>query len=405
MKEMISVSEARRIVLDNTDRGPSEMIDIGEATGRVLAEPIIAKENIPPFDNSAMDGYAVISGDFSTIPIELRVIDDVPAGRSTAITVTPGTCSKIMTGAVMPTGADAVAPVEWTTGFKNVGDTVVINQAPASGRHVRRAGDDVLEGITVFEPGITILPAMIGSLASLGYGRMSVAARPTVSVVATGNELVKPEEALQPGKIRNSNGPALASLARSAGASVLIEEVARDDYDETLSMLRSASKADILIVSGGVSVGAHDFVKDALEELGTDLLFWRVRQRPGKPLAFGLMNGTLVFGLPGNPVSSTICFYQYVYPAIAQLLGLNTDLRLRRALLDSAVTKSAGLHCFVAGRSWIDDDGRLCVQRSGPQGSHVYSSMATADCIIHLAESIDSPPAIGTLVNIEPLPC
>ena len=257
----------------------------------------------------------------------------------------------------------------------------------------------------MLEPGVVILPAMIGTLASLGYGRMSVAARPTVSIVATGSELVAPGELLGPGKIRNSNGPSLAALARSAGARVLLEQVARDDYGETLSTLNSASEADILIISGGVSVGAHDFVKEALEELGTDLLFWRVRQRPGKPLVFGLMNNTLVFGLPGNPVSSAICFYQYVYPAIANILRISTERRLRRARLESPVAKTGGLHYFIAGRSWIDDEGRLCVRRSGPQGSHIYSSMAAADCIIHLAESVDSPPAAGTLVNVEPLPC
>jgi len=310
-----------------------------------------------------------------------------------------------MTGAAIPDGADAVVPVEWTSGFRNVGENVTVNQAPAVGRHVRRAGEDVLAGTTVLEPGITIRPAMIGTLASLGYGRMSVAARPTVSIIATGSELVPPGGSLGPGKIRNSNGPGLAALARSAGARVLLEQVAGDDYGETLSTLDSASAADILIVSGGVSVGSHDFVKDALKELGTNLLFWRVRQRPGKPLVFGLMNNTLVFGLPGNPVSSAICFYQYVCPAIAKILGISTERRLRRARLESPVSKKGGLHYFVAGRSWINDEGGLCVQRSGPQGSHIYSSLATADCIIHLAESVDSPPDVGTFVDIEPLPC
>ncbi|MFV1980521.1 MAG: gephyrin-like molybdotransferase Glp, partial [Rhodothermia bacterium] len=402
---MISISEARDIVLENTSPCGSERVDIGDATGRILAEQIVAHDDIPPFDNSAMDGYAVLSDDFSVIPVELRIIEDVPAGSTPQTTIIPGTCARIMTGAQIPPGADSVTPVEWTSGFGNVGESVSINRAPVPGQHVRRVGEDVTAGTSLFGAGTAIRASMIGTLASLGYGRMSVALRPTVSVVATGSELVEPGKSLSPGQIRNSNGPGLASLARSAGADVIFEQVARDDYDETIATLRSASEADILIVSGGVSVGSHDFVKEALDQLGANLLFWRVRQKPGKPLLFGMMNNTLVFGLPGNPVSSTVCFYQYVYPAIARFLGADIGRLIRRARLASPITKTGGLHYFVAGQSWLDEEGRLHVRRSGPQGSHVYSSIATADCIIHLDESIDSSPQIGTLVDVEPLPC
>jgi molybdopterin molybdotransferase len=181
--------------------------------------------------------------------------------------------------------------------------------------------------------------------------------------------------------------------------------VAPDDYARTKATLEMASEADILLVSGGVSVGAKDFVKDALEDLGTELLFWRVRQRPGKPLAFGLLGDKLVFGLPGNPVSSTVCFYQYVYPAIAKMLGMATERLMKTARLEGALRKAPGLHHFIPAKSTVNSDGHLSVELAGPQGSHVYSSVAAADCLIHLGEELDGPPTAGTLVPIEPLPC
>ncbi|MFC2085602.1 gephyrin-like molybdotransferase Glp [Bacteroidota bacterium] len=405
MKSMISVAEAREIVLANTPTGTAEIVQLGAAPGRVLAEPIVAREDIPSFDNSAMDGYAVTAAGLDQIPASLEIIEDIPAGRPPTKSVSDKTCARIMTGAPLPAGSDSVVPVEWTSGFLEIGETVTITRAPAIGQHVRRAGDDIKTGQLIFQPGTRILASMVGTIASLGYHTLSAARRPTVSVVATGSELIAPGEQLSEGKIRNSNGPGLAALARSAGADVMHELVARDDYHETLTALKTASAADILLVSGGVSVGSHDFVKEALDELNTTLLFWRVRQKPGKPLAFGTAAKTIVFGLPGNPVSSAVCFYQFVYPAILRLLGASTDRILRRARLTSPITKAGGLHYFIAGRSSVQDDGCLSVQRSGPQGSHVYSSVATADCIIHLDESVELPPPVGSMIDIEPLPC
>jgi molybdopterin molybdotransferase len=405
MVEMISVEEARACVLENCVTLPSEAVDLREAAGRVAREPVVAREDIPPFDNSAMDGYAVLSSDFSDLPADLTVVADIPAGSTVDTELRPGSCARIMTGAVVPRGADAIAPVEWSDGFKEVGVRVTINQAPGSGQHIRKAGEDVKRGTTILEAGRRFLPSMIGSLASLGYGSVLVGKRPSISIVATGSELVDPEETPGPGQIRNSNGPALRALSESAGAQVLHEMVAPDDYVRTKATLETVSEVDILMVSGGVSVGARDFVKEALDELGTELIFWRVRQRHGKPLAFGLLGDTLVFGLPGNPVSSTVCFYQYVYPAIAKMLGMSAERRMTTARLDGPLKKALGLYHFIPGRSRVNSDGRLSVDLAGPQGSHVYSSVAAADCLIHLGEDLDEPPPPGTLVSIEPLPC
>jgi molybdopterin molybdotransferase len=405
MKDMISVSEARRIVLEHAEDGFPEPVELDATVGRVLAQSIVARVDVPPFDNSAMDGYAVVATDLSNLPVDIRIGEDIPAGTTPSNVVTSGTCARIMTGAVLPDGADAVVPVEWTSGFHAVGENVSVSRAPEVGQHVRRAGDDIRSGATVLSVGTRILPSMIGTIASLGYDRVSVSARPRVSVVTTGSELIPVGEQIEPGKIWNSNGPALTALVRAAGAQVSSQVLARDDYAETIAALESASNADIMVVSGGVSVGSHDFVKDVLLELGMKSLFWRVRQRPGKPLLFGLLGSTLVFGLPGNPVSSTICFYQYIYPAIAHFLGATTNRTLRPAYLNSNVNKPAGLHCFVPGRSFSDVEGRLLVEASGRQGSHVYSSVASADCIIHLEEEIGSSPPIGHRVEIEPLPC
>lgn len=402
---MISVSEAREMVIANAGEGSTERVGVREAPGRVLREPIRAREDIPPFDNSAMDGYAVVSDDLSSVPAELKIVLDIEAGTPAGSPIEEGSCAKIMTGAPIPAGADAVVPVEWTNGFHDVGGQVVVRRMPAKGQNIRRAGEDVVAGTTIFEAGSTVRSSMVGTLASLGYDQLTVAVRPTVSIVATGSELVAVGEPLGPGRIRNSNGPALTALAESAGATVIHELVARDDFDETLAALERAAEADIILVSGGVSVGSRDFVKEALDRLGARLLFWRVRQRPGKPLTFGSMSRSLVFGLPGNPVSSTVCFYQYVFPAIACMLGSSTDRVLRAALLSGTLRKAPGLHHFIAGMTSTDDDGHLCVSPSGPQGSHVYSSIAKGDCLIHLEESLESPPPIGSVVKIEPFPC
>ncbi len=399
MKEFISVVEARSIILGVIAPLPAERVTWADALGRTLAQPIRSRDNIPPFDNSAMDGYAVRTDDLHTLPATLRVTEDIPAGAFPQKTVAPGACARIMTGAPFPEGADAVAPVEWTEAAED--GTVQFNQAPTPGQHVRTAGEDILEGELVFEPGQLITPPAIGMLTTLGYPEVDVARRPRVAVISTGDELVDPSEDLRPGKIRDSNGPALAAQVFSAGGEALPPFHAHDDEQSIRTVVEQALDADVLLFSGGVSVGDYDFVKQVLDEMGMELLFWKVRQRPGKPLAFGLLQGRFIFGLPGNPVSSAICFEQYVRPALAKMLGRRELLRPRHAArLDAPTPKKPGLHYFARGRAFFDDAGSLRVRDTGPQASNLYSSMVKANCLFHMPEVMENPP-VGAIVHVE----
>jgi len=398
MDEFISVEAARAAVLSAVPLQPVRRMALGEAQGHTLSEAVLSHDNIPPFDNSAMDGYAVRAADLAVLPATLRVIEDVPAGSVPQKKVGPGTCTRIMTGAPFPAGADAVAPVEWTA---ENGDSVRFHRCPAPGQHVRAAGADVCEGAEVFAPGRVVTPPVVGMLATLGYAEVAVRVPPRVAVIATGDELVPAAKRPGPGQIRNSNGPALAAQVRSAGGDAMAPVVARDNPVSTHRTIEAALAADVLVFSGGVSVGKYDFVKPVLEELGMEMHFWKVRQRPGKPLAFGMLRGKPVFGLPGNPVSSAMCFEQYVRPALARMLGRTEVVRPRHpAILDAPVRKVAGLHYFARGIASFDDEGRIRVRGTGAQGSNIYSSVVRANCILHLPAPLEHPDA-GTPVEIE----
>ena len=399
MKEFISVEEARSIILGQMEALPAERVAWHEALGRTLAEAIRSRDNIPPFDNSAMDGYAVRSADLQTLPASLSVIEDIPAGTFPQKTVVPGTCARIMTGAPFPEGADAVAPVEWTEAGEE--GQVQFNRAPQPREHVRDAGQDVRAGALVFEPGQVVTPPVVGMMMTLGYPDVAVAQRPRVAVISTGDELVDASEALGPGKIRDSNGPALAAQVVSAGGEALPPFHAQDNPESIRAVVEAALDADVLLFSGGVSVGSYDFVKQVLDEMGMALLFWKVRQRPGKPLAFGLLQGRRVFGLPGNPVSSAICFEQYVRPALAKMLGRRVLLRpLHAARLAAPTPKKPGLHYFARGIASFDEAGCLRVRDTGPQASNLYSSMVKANCFFHMPEAMEAPP-VDTVVEVE----
>ena len=251
------------------------------------------------------------------------------------------------------------------------------NCAPETGAYVRCAGDDVEEGQELAATGTVVTPPVVGMMARLDYDEVAVAVAPHVAVVATGDELVPAGQAPGPGQIRDANGPALVAQARAA---------------------------DVLLISGGMSMGTYDFVRGVLEEMGMAWRFWKVRQRPGKPLGFGVLEGAPVFGLPGNPVSSSVCFEQYVRPALAKMLGRAAiDLPLHTAVLAEPIRIAAGLHYFARGVAEADAGGRLVVRPAGAQGSHVFSSMVRANCFIHIPEDVEDPPA-GTRVQIEWLP-
>ena len=407
MPDPISVEEAKAVVAANFHPGglagnDSEIDTVSRdsAMGRALADPVASTEDIPPFDNSAMDGYAVRSTDLKVVPGKLRLQAEVRAGEVYTGEIEAGSCVRIMTGAPIPNGADAVAPVEWTAGWVDSGD-VSIHTAPKPGQHVRLAGRDVRRGDDVFGVGTIVTPPVVGMLAALGRTDVRVFRQPTVAVIATGDELVDDGSALRAGQIRNSNGPGLAAQSASAGARVLYQVVARDDEASVRSHIERGLDADILLISGGVSVGAYDFVRPALEALSVEILFWRVRQRPGKPLAFGRNETAAVFGLPGNPVSSAICFEQYVRPAIRTFVGDNEPTRTFAARLVAPIDKKGDLHYFARGIVTQLADGTFEVALAGEQGSNIYSSMVQSNCMVHLPEGA-SALAAGDAVVVEP---
>lgn len=394
----IGVSEARRIIATHTPRIGSEKVDGLASVGRVLAEPVVSEGAIPPFDNSAMDGYAVRRADIESIPVTLEVAEEIAAGSWPERPLAEGICARIMTGAPLPEGADAVVPVEWTT--PGAGE-VVINRAPDIGYAVRRAGEDVGTGETVMSPGTRITPPAVGLLASVGCDSVSVSRRPVCAILTTGSELVSGGDALTKGQIRDSNGPALSAQVGHAGAVVGSRARVGDDRAALEKALHDAHGCDIVILSGGVSVGKYDLVQEVLVSLGVTVKFWKVRQRPGKPLLFGLRDKTLFFGVPGNPVSSYICFDQYVRPAIHAMMGRQDGDRIFvRAMLTEPLPKVAGLTSFARGVHAFDENGQSRVRLTGPQGSGVFTSLVKANCIVHLPEDLDKADA-GDMVRVE----
>ncbi len=362
------------------------------ALGKTLGRPIVAAENIPPFDNSAMDGFAVRAQDAPAPGVCLPLAGEISAGCSDTHPLAPGACVRIMTGAPLPEEANAVIPIEVAEVHPDK-NSVTFLKAATPGNHVRPAGQDIMRGDTALEAGHVLAPADLAVLASLGQVQVPIARPPAVSIVTTGNELIEPSEPLRPGKIRNANGPALAAQIATAGGRIHGHFHARDTRADVRRALEAACEGNMLVISGGVSAGDYDFVKEVLEDMGLSMLFWRVRQRPGKPLVFGLLGDMPVFGLPGNPVSSAVCFEAYVRPALARMLGRQDALpRLEPAVLGKDIPKKRGLHHFVPGQAqWVDRT--LTVAPAGPQGSHIVSSLARADGLIHLPESLDEAPA------------
>ena len=402
MRTFITFEEARRIVLSVVPQQPQILVGLEQALGCTLARAMHSPCDIPLFDNAAMDGFAVCAADLADLPAHLVVIEELAAGSVPQRTVASGTCAEIMTGAPLPDGADAVVPVEWTQSSGN--GTVQMNRAVEPGKHVRRAAKDVCRDQLLFEQGQVVTPPVVAMLAMLGVARVPVRRAPRVAIIATGNELVDVSEVPHRGQVRNVNGPALAAQVRTAGGVPLPPLLARDGLTPLRAATETALEADVLVFSGGVSVGKHDYVKEVLEALGMEKLFWKVRQRPGKPLVFGMLRGKPVFGLPGNPTAAAVCFEQYVRPALATMLGRKEVLRrLYDAVLDAPVQKKPDRHYFIRGHVFSDDAGGLRVRPAGSQAVGRYRAMAQANCIVHLPEPLEDPPA-GTRVQFEWLP-
>ena len=373
---MVSFEEARSIILSNTGSCGVERVQLQDAVGRVLAEDVSAPWDMPLWDNSAMDGYAVRSADCVEIPCRLTVTGFLPAGaRADGVTVEAGCAVRIMTGAPTPTGCDAIVPVEETDDGQQV---VTLNEKVAKGQHLRFRGEDVRTGVTFATAGTLIRPPEINILATFGLAMVPVYRRPLVAILSTGDELIELGRTPGPGEIINSNTLSLAAAVQETGAIPRIIGIARDNLDSHRELLREGLKADVLITSAGVSAGDCDFVRDVLEELGVRQLFWKVGVKPGGPTAFALHGTTPVFSLPGNPVSAMITFEEFVRPALLKMLGRRQVLRpLFKAVLTEDLKKKPGKVQIVRIRL-ERENGRWLASSAGNQQTAILKTMVDA---------------------------
>ncbi|MGA2954667.1 MAG: gephyrin-like molybdotransferase Glp [Thermodesulfobacteriota bacterium] len=381
---MTLVEEALHHILERIPRLGTERLSLLQARGRVLAEDIIAPRNIPPWDNSAMDGYAVRSQDVHGAskerPAVLKVLGDLPAGRIFEGRAGTGEAVRIMTGAPVPEGFDTVVQVEDT---EKESGRVKIFASPGKGKNIRLAGEDVRAGTRILEEGALLRPAHIGMLASIQRSMVSVYQQPRVAILSTGDELLEIDEPWKEGKIVNSNSYSLTALVAECGGVPLQLGIAKDRREELFNKIQQGLVADILVTSGGVSVGDYDLVKKMLDELGR-MNFWKVAMRPGQPLAFGMISGKPLFGLPGNPVSSMVSFEQFVRPSILKMSGHKDLFRpTLKAILREDISKKAGLVHFI--RCFLIPEGeKIFASTTGDQGSGILSSMVKAQGLVVL---------------------
>ena len=383
---MISVAEARDLVLAAITPLTPRRVTIGEAAGHILAEPVRASEAVPRFANSAMDGYAVRAADVTGVPVRLQVTGTVAAGDGPKATVHPGEAMRIMTGALLPPGADAVCRVEHTRA-EDGGSAILIQEAVATGTNVRHPGEDIAAGAQVCTPGTRLTPAHIGVLASLSIGDLLVYPRPTVGVLSTGDELAAPGEALPPGKIRDANRPALLAQLRADGFHSADLGIGGDDQEMLADRLReAASRCDAILATGGVSIGDHDVLKVVLEKLGgTTMRSLLVAVRPGQRVAVASVGEQRVpaFGLPGNPVAALVTYELFVRPALRAMAGCRNPDRPRiAAIAEAALPRRPGpkLH-VVRVTARAGKDGVLRVRPTDGQESHMLRAMAAANAL------------------------
>ena len=376
---MIPLAEAQQVVVDRCARLPTVTLPLVEALGHVTAGAVTAAEAVPAFDNTAMDGYAVRSADTEAAPVTLDVVDTLAAGRAPDVAVGPGQAVRIMTGAPIPPGADAVIMVERTRALDG-GGQMVAEVSVAAGNHIRRAGEDLEVGRVVFDPGEVLQPAHVGVLAGLGIHAISVVRRPRVGVISTGDELVDSSAPLALGQVRDSNRYSLLSLVREAGLEGVDLGLVRDEPEVIRATIaRGAETCDAVLTSGGVSMGDYDCVKVVLDEMG-EMSWMQVAIKPAKPFAFGLVGGTPVFGLPGNTVSSMVSFELLARPALRRMMGHSQLHRPRvQATAASALRRHPDGKIHFARVVWSYRQGRYEVRSAGGQGSHQLSSLAAAN--------------------------
>jgi molybdopterin molybdotransferase len=378
MAELLAFEEALTRIIDRAQPLPTERVPLERAAGRVLAEPALSRTDLPPFASSAMDGFAVRAEETpGSLPIEARVA----AGSPSLSPLSRGAAATIATGGAVPEGADAVVPIERA---EETDGHVQILEAARSGAHIRPRGGDVREGDPVVEAGTRLGPAQIGALAAAGIGEVVCSRRPRVAILATGTELRPPGETLAAGQIFESNRPMLAAALAAAGAEVEVLPVVPDEEPEHRQALERGLSADALVTSGGVSVGPHDLVRRVAAELGVEEVFWGVAVKPGKPLSFGVRGTTLVFGLPGNPVSSLVGAILFVRPALlAQQRAIDPGPDFEVARTVSALRRNAHRDEFLRARRTSGEDG-VRVEAIAGQESHMIVRASSADALVHV---------------------
>jgi molybdopterin molybdotransferase len=375
---LLTLEEAQQRVLARARPLSAELVPVAEAGGRVTAEDVCARVDLPPFASSAMDGFAVRAAD---LPGALRIAGESAAGRPFAAQLEPGCAVAVSTGAVVPEGADAVVPIEVVVQQDN---KVEIPQATEPGAHVRPRGGDVATGEVVVPVGARLTPARLAAAAASGSAEILCRRRPRVAVLATGSELVDPGGALRPGQIYETNGLMLSSALAAAGAEVVPEPPVADDEEALRTALERGLAADVLVTSGGVSVGEHDLVRAVERELGVEEVFWRVSIKPGKPVSFGVRGDVLVFGLPGNPVSALVGCELFVKPALRALQGLADPLpRFEPGRLAVGLRRNEQRDEFVRARSRVDGEALVLEPATG-QESHMIVRAAVADALVHV---------------------
>ena len=378
---LMPVDDALERLLSNAGPLSAETVPIADAAFRVLAEPIAARRTQPPFDASAMDGYAVRAADVAAVPARLKVIGEAPAGRGFAGAVGPGEAVRIFTGAPLPAGADAILIQE--NAERAGDDAITAIETVQPGRHIRRAGLDFAEGDVLLDAGRMLDPAALALAAAANHPALAVVRRPVVAILATGDELVAPGDTPQPDQIVASNSYGVAAMAQSEGATVLDLGIAPDDRAEIAERTQTALShpADIIVTLGGASVGDHDLVRSVLTGQGMELDFWKIAMRPGKPLMFGRFGDVRVLGLPGNPVSAMICAELFLRPLIASLAGREPIDRSETAVLGADMRGNDERRDYVRARL-ADKDGQIIATPFGTQDSSMLKTLAAAEALI-----------------------
>jgi len=402
----VSIEQAREIVLSMCSPTEPVMLDVNAATGCVLAADVTSVENVPPFANSAVDGYAVLADDLRTPPVELAVVDEVAAGAASTRMVRRGQAIRIMTGAPMPPGADAVVMVENTERLDG-GARVRVSTSVSPGNAVREAGEDIVVGATVFHAGDVITPAVAGVLASVNARSVSVIRPVVVGVLSTGDELIDDGRPLAPGQIRESNKTMLIGLVAETGAATIDFGVVPDDEDALEATLREAAdRCDAIVTSGGVSMGDYDVVKAVLSRIA-DMRWMEIAIKPARPFAFGQLANVdsepiPVFGLPGNPVSSLVSYELLARPALRKMMGHRQPLaKPLRAIADSPLRRNRdGKVHYQRVHGAFADDGRYHVSAGGPQGSHQLAATAVASALAELPDGDGVAPGGDVFVYI-----